>query len=287
MSIVLIKPPSGEPVSVSDMYVQLGMVEPADVALDAAFTAKLTRAIAAARRICDTYTRTVYLTQTWLLQMDSFPRHDERYSSGWPHQILLPKLPFQSIEFMKYVDTDGNLQTLLQDTTHGQNPASLPYGFLLDNGSETQPARLRPLWAGPWPPTRRVPNAVQIQFKCGYGGPVLGATIAIDTAIVQGLVFLPGDVGQSVIVPGAGVEGVDLKTSILSIDINGQATLKDNVVIAIEPTISLWVGHPVPETIKQAILLQAEFLFSQGGDIDLPPPQIVRLLLDEHRNLVA
>lgn len=285
--LVLITPPVGEPVSVDDLYTQLGMVRPADDALNNAYTAKLSRAIGAARRMCDTYTRSVYLSQKWLMKMDGFPPIDMRYHGGERHTIRIPKLPFQSIEFMKYIDTSGELQTLLQDSSNGTDPAAPQYGFQLDPGSETQPARLLPPWARPWPPTRKVPSNVQVQFKCGFGGPVTGATITASTAIVQGPVFLPGDVGQPVTVPSAGTNGVDLQTSIASVDVNGQATLAASVVTAVVATTALWVGKQIPDTIKQAILLQAEFLFTQGGDVDVPLPRVVTSLLDEHRNLVA
>jgi hypothetical protein len=285
--LVLIAPPVGEPVSVADMYIQLGMAVPTDDGLNNVMTAKLSRAISAARRMCDTYTRSVYLSQKWLLKLDGFPSIDMRYHDGYRHQILLPKLPFQSIEFMKYVDTSGILQTLTQDTSYGTDPAAPQYGFQLESGSETQPARLLPPWARPWPPTRRVPASVLVQFKCGFGGPVKGATIALDSAIVQGPVFLPGDVGEAVTVPAAGTGGGDLVTSIASVDVDGQATLADPVVAAVAPATSLWVGDPIPESILQAIMLQAEFFFTQGGDIDMAVPRVIRMLLDEHRNLVA
>lgn len=289
MSLRMITPPVGEPVSVGDMYTQLGMVTPTDLSLSAAYTAKLSRAISAARRLCDTYTRSVYLTQTWLMTLDSFPWADTRYSEGdrRRYQILLPKLPFQSIDSMQYVDVSGELQTLVEDKSRGTDPDLPLYGYQLDRGSETQPSRLFSLWAKPWPPTRRVPENVQIQFKCGFGGYVTGATIAEGAAIVQGPIFTKGDVGQSVIVPGAGTATADLKTSIASVDVNGQATLAANVVTAVDPSTSLWVGKPIPESITQAILLQAEFFFTQGGDMDIPAPRAVRELLDEHRNLVA
>lgn len=285
--LVLITPPVGEPVSVGDMYTQLGMVQPADDALASAYSAKFTRAIASARRLCDTYTRSVYLTQTWLLKRDGFPCIDTRYDGGEHHQILLPKLPFQTIGFMKYIDTSGILQTLTQDSSNGTDPAAPQYGFQLDPGSETQAARLLPPWARPWPPTRRVPSNVQVQFKCGFGGPITGVTIAQGAAIVVGAVFLPGDVGQPVTVPGAGSSNADLKTTIASVDVNGQATLANSVTTAVIATTCLWVGKPIPENIKTAILLQAEFLFTQGGDVDVPLPRVIASLLDEHRNLVA
>ena len=71
--------------------------------------------------------------------------------------IVLPKPPFQSIVSFNYIDTQG----VTQDMT--------VYGFQQDPGSETQPARLTPPFAQPWPPIRRIPNNVSVEFICGYG----------------------------------------------------------------------------------------------------------------------
>jgi len=111
----------------------------------------------------------VLVTQTWRYKMDGFPGFDPRYEShGYP-TIVLPKPPFQSIESFTYVDPAGVLQELAECNPDGTAPAGQFYGYQVDPGSETQPARLLPPWAGPWPPSRRMPTAVQIEFVCGYG----------------------------------------------------------------------------------------------------------------------
>lgn len=111
----------------------------------------------------------VLVTQTWLFKMDGFPGFDPRYENhGYP-TIVLPKPPFQSITSFIYVDTAGILQTLVACNPDGTVPVGQFYGYQLDPGSETQPARLLPPWAIPWPPSRRIPAAVQIKFVCGYG----------------------------------------------------------------------------------------------------------------------
>lgn len=85
------------------------------------------------------------LTQTWDLSLDRFP--------GWEQYIPNPAL--QSITSIKYVDTNGVLQTLAADQ------------YLVDNASE--PGRVTPAFGLIWPPTRYQTNAVTIRFVCGYG----------------------------------------------------------------------------------------------------------------------
>jgi len=78
-----------------------------------------------------------------------------------------------------------------------------------------QPARLMPLWSCPWPPCRLVPAAITIRYRAGYGQPV---TLSIEqgSSILSapGYHFNPGDaplvvgeLGLSVTVPGAGIDG--------------------------------------------------------------------------------
>lgn len=293
--VVLIKAPAAEPVSVSQMMAQLGMGTITDAALTAALNSQLTGYLLAARRDCENYTRRAFITQTWLLRRDSFPGHAFRYQwNGYP-EIDIPKPPFQSLQFVQYVDVSGTLQTLTQDTTYGVNPAFPQYGYQLDPGSETQAARLIPPFARPWPPTRMVPGNVLIQFRCGYGGP-LTVSMQEGSAVVSvkgGYVFNPGDApvmtgdtGMPVCIPGAGAAGAALVTNIASVDVDGNATLATPAATAVA-NISGWFGHPLPQEIVQAIMMLAQFYYEQTSVVDQPLPRVVRALLEPYRNLVA
>lgn len=285
--LVLITPPVAEPVTVAEMLVQLGMGPVTDDALSNALTEQLQGFIAAARDMCETYTRSVYMTQTWLMKRDGFPFVPMDYNWDYDRRaIVLTKMPFQSMEFLKYVDTAGVLQALAQDASYGTNPNQTPYGYQLDPGGEIQPARLTPLWASLWPPTRMVPSNVLVQFKCGFGGPVFGAIVA-NSAVLVGPKFLASDVGQLVTLPGAGAGGADLLTSIASVDDAGQATLADAVTIAVTKTTAIYIGKPVPAGIRQAVKFLAQFFYEQGAAIDMEIPRVVKALLDPYRNLVA
>lgn len=289
--------PTAEPVDLVEMLIQLGIDAPDDSVLNGAIGKQVTGLLLAARRSCESYTRSAYMTQTWELQLDRWPHYDHRYShhhddEGLP-AILLPKPPFQSIAFVKYVDISGVLQTLSLDSSYGTDPDLPLFGFQLTNGTETKAAEIRPSWAPRrWPPTRRVANAVMAQFKCGFGGPVT-VSMLDASAVLIGPVFNPGDVGQAVSVPGAVGSIVDppvppttLNTTIASIDDAGQATLATAATSAVTG-VTAYIGQPVPEEIRQAIKFLTQFFFEQGATVDLPTPRIVTTLLDHYRNLVA
>lgn len=280
--------PAVEPVNIEAIANQLGLTIPDDDVFGPALTTKLTDLAMAARIHCENYTRSCFITSTWLYQRDGWPPRDLRYDDyGQPGAFLIPRTPFQSIQFFNYVTEGGHIRPLLQDTSFGTNIEEPPYGYQLDRGTDTRPARLAPRWATPWPPLRWVPNAVQLQFKAGYGGPVT-ASMAVGSPILTGPVFNPQDVGQAVSVPSAGVDGAALVTTILSVDVNGQATLAANAVAAVAAsTNNVWVGQRVPRTISIAILLMTQFLYEQGGSIDMPTPRIVTDLLECYRNRTA
>lgn len=161
--VVLITPPAMEPVTLAQVKSHAKIFTTGD---DSYIS---TIVIPAARQAIEDELRQVLITQTWLLKRDGFPGFDPKYETqGYP-TIVLPKPPFQSIISFTYVDVAGTVQTLEQTAADGTTVDGQFYGYQLDPGSETQPARLLPPWARPWPPARRLPMAVQVQFVCGYG----------------------------------------------------------------------------------------------------------------------
>lgn len=125
--------------------------------------------IADARDRCERVTQLALITQTWRQSLDRFPfwGWDTPLSSFWgqpgtyydpsidPRMIRLNRYPVASITYLKYVDTNGVLQTLASDQ------------YELD--LEGQPARLRPAYGLYWPVTRNQINSVQITYVAGYG----------------------------------------------------------------------------------------------------------------------
>jgi hypothetical protein len=288
-SLRLIVPPAQEPVLLADLK-NLMEIPASDTTHDSTLTAFLV----AAREDCENYTRTKLVTQTWLLRTDSFPTVSLRYDrNGYP-QYQLPFPPFQSVDSFEYVDTSGTVQTLTRDTTYGTNPAEPFYGYQLEPGGDTIPARLLPPWARPWPPQRMVPANTMIQFRCGYGGPVTASIEAGSAALsAPNFTFNPddaavmsGDTGIRVCVPGAGNGKGPLITNVASVDDNGNATLAAQAAYSVQ-NAQAWVGQPVPENLKLSIMFHAQFFFEQGAVVDQAVPRVVTALRNSYRNLVS
>jgi uncharacterized phiE125 gp8 family phage protein len=99
--------------------------------------------IIAAREMAEQRTKRALITQIWDLSIDEFPS-----------EIVLPYPPLQSVTYVKYVDTDGVLQTLASSN------------YTVDIASE--PGRIVPAYGITWPSTRCQINAVTVRFVCGY-----------------------------------------------------------------------------------------------------------------------
>ena len=184
--IVLITAPANEPVTLAEVKSQARIYTTAD---DSFITSVI---IAAARAAIETETRRAFVTQTWKLLLDNFPIADPTYHENGYMPIVLPKPPAQSITSFTYYDTAGVQQTLTATQANGDMADNtVIYGYQLDPGSETQPGRLLPPWAKPWPPTRRIPNAVAITFVAGYGDLVGGnwTPRAIPTELKQAILL--------------------------------------------------------------------------------------------------
>src|SRR6266700_1125805 len=123
--------PVADPVTLAEVKLQLGFgpLQDSDRAASQVLNDTLRRHLRAATRECESYARRAFVTQRWLLRLNGFPGSDWRYNwNGYP-AILLPKPPCQSIDFVKYVDTAGQVQSLPFDTTYGNN--SPLYGYQL------------------------------------------------------------------------------------------------------------------------------------------------------------
>jgi len=313
MSIALIQGPVAEPVTLSEVKLQLGFgpMQDSDRTASQILDQKLRAFIIAARQDCENWCNRVFLTQSWILRRDSFPGHNLRYEwNGYP-QIELPKPPFQSVISFGYIDVAGTPQTLTQDTTYGTNPTNPQYGYQLERGSETEPGRLLPPFARPWPPTRMVPANVIVQFRCGYGGPITcsieegsplltvtgGAPLSFD---FDDAPLLPGETGLPIFIPGAGSPTASainpatglpvlgaLATNIASVNpANGVATLAANAAATVA-NVPGWAGQPLPKVIPTAILMLAEFYYEHGGCEDVPMPRVIESLLEPYRNFVS
>jgi len=84
------------------------------------------------------------MPQTWDMYLDKFPVGD----------IMINKCPVNAISYIKYYDTDGDLQTWSSDN------------YSLD--SVTEPCRVSLAYGVSYPGVRNINNAVNIRFTCGY-----------------------------------------------------------------------------------------------------------------------
>lgn len=136
MAIKVVTAPTVEPVSLAEAKAHLRILENTD-------DAYIDVLVKAAREACEHELGRSIAPQTLLLTLDAFP-------SG---AIMLPRPQVSAIEFVKYLDASGALQT---------------YGsinYWLDNSGELEH------WAMPvssWPTTGSYANAVQVQYQAGW-----------------------------------------------------------------------------------------------------------------------
>lgn len=135
MSIQVITPATAEPLSLTEVKEFL-RVDSSDE------DATLNIMIAAAREMCENYTRQILMTTTIAEKMDSFP-------SG---NVLLSRGPIQSITSISYLDSAGDTQTV----------SSADYTKDLIS----QPSRLDPVTS--WPSANAEVNAVTTQYVVGF-----------------------------------------------------------------------------------------------------------------------
>ena len=122
-----------------------------------------------ATRIVELLARRQFITATYIKSLQSFhdtrnvkhpgdhhDTHNHHDHEGDEHDvIILEHPPLQSVEEIKYIDTDGNEQILdLAD-------------IQLDTFKE--PGRIKPAFGKSWPTARKQFNSVLIKYKAGYG----------------------------------------------------------------------------------------------------------------------
>ena len=138
--LTLVTPPTAEPVTTAELREHLRI----DIGDEDTLLAGL---ICAARSHAELVTRRQFVTATWRLDLDEFPR-------DW---LSIPRPPLVSVSSVVYEDTAGVSQTWSSAN------------YLVHAGS--QPGRIAPVYGQVWPTTRWRPGAVQVTFVAGYGGP--------------------------------------------------------------------------------------------------------------------
>jgi uncharacterized phiE125 gp8 family phage protein len=138
MTLKLITAPASEPVSLDEAKAQCKVEHSADDALFAVL-------IQSARETAEHITGRAFVSQTWEQVLDAFP----------VAEIELPKPRAISIVSVKYLDVDGNEQTI----------DSADYALDPDNS----PGWLLPAVGFTWPATQAAANTVRVRFTAGYG----------------------------------------------------------------------------------------------------------------------
>jgi len=155
----LITAPTSEPVTVTELKSQLRITSSSQDTM-------LGVLITAARQHVEEYLRYSIVNTAWELYLDSFPKSGE--------SIWIQKSPVNAFTSLKYIDTDGVLQTLVKDTDHVVDMVS-------------KPARVYEAWGKNWPSPRNIPNCVILKFDSGYTGTTPDI---VPTAIKQAILMI-------------------------------------------------------------------------------------------------
>jgi uncharacterized phiE125 gp8 family phage protein len=137
--LTLVTAPQELPVSLQEVKAA-GRLEDEDDALLAGHL----RAAVAAVDGSDGWLNRALISQVWIKWLDAFP---------WTIRMPLP--PLQEVVEVRYVDTDGNVQVV--------DPSVYVVAGIGGYG------RIVPALGQRWPATRCQPDAVQVEFKAGYG----------------------------------------------------------------------------------------------------------------------
>lgn len=140
MRLILTVAPTLDPVSVSDANLHLRLEGSEATADEPLVEASITAATGSAQN----FTNRQFITATYEVRLDYF--RDE---------IILPRPPLQSVEFIKYIDPEGAEQTL-GTAVYQVDPYSTVGRVVLVSGQS-------------WPSTKDQLNAVTVRFKAGYG----------------------------------------------------------------------------------------------------------------------
>ncbi|MCE9635801.1 MAG: head-tail connector protein [Planctomycetes bacterium] len=140
MGLVLLEAPSAPVVSLEEAQVHLR----SEVAEESALIISL---VAAATAQAEAFCRRRFVTQRWRATLDRFP----------DGALLLPHPPLASVDAVTYADTAGVAQVMA------------PADYVV-RPAET-PGEVIPAYGKSWPATRDVPDAVAVDFTCGYGDP--------------------------------------------------------------------------------------------------------------------
>ncbi len=156
-SVQLVTPPAEEPITLDEARLHLR--------LDGTDEDKYVQALVAAARIhMETALRRRLIATGLRLSLSRFPA-----------EIRIPYPPLLAAPTITYIDADGATQTLTSAADEYQI------------NDRTAPARIIPPYAGAWPVTRSVPNAVTLSYTAGLGAVVTGTDANLYRCIADHL----------------------------------------------------------------------------------------------------
>lgn len=176
----IIEQPDVEPISVEELQEQLRLDT-----LDASEITLLNLYITAAREQCETVTGRALITQKWRLTLDSWPHGREPWwdgvrqvpiselrSASRPSWVIVPRYSLQSVERLVVFDFDGQPEEIDVETT-----------FIVD--TQQEPGRLVLRNTATWPVALQRANAIEIDYKAGYGDAPHDVPAALRLALIQ------------------------------------------------------------------------------------------------------
>lgn len=159
MALKLITPPAVEPVLLADLDEHMRVATAEESATISAY-------IATAREYCEGFQNRAYITQTFELWLDVWPRKNF---------ITIPRPPLQTITSIKYYGTDNTEYTM---------PVT---DYFVD--AKSDPGRVVLAYGKYWPTTTLRPaNGVVVTFVAGYGD----AGTAVPQKVKQSIRMLTG-----------------------------------------------------------------------------------------------
>jgi uncharacterized phiE125 gp8 family phage protein len=131
---------AAEPLTLAEAKAWLRVTDTAEDTL-------ITALIVGARQMAEQRCNRAFITQTWELVLDEFPDGTT---------IELPVAPLIAITSVAYTDTDGNGQTLVENTDFAKDVVR-------------EPGRIELMPSKSWPSTEDGINKVTITWTAGYG----------------------------------------------------------------------------------------------------------------------
>lgn len=164
-TIQIVTPPASEPLTLSEVKEFLRVDHSDDDATLAIF-------IAAARQLCESYTRLALMPTTFEEYFDDFPQ----YTGTFKDEIRLSRSPVSAVTYVKYID--GN------ETTITANAADYKTDLV------SQPARISP--DNGWFGTYETINAVFIRYVAGYADAA-----SVPAPLKHGMLLVIGDMYEN------------------------------------------------------------------------------------------